>query len=429
MSFTLLIWTSLAALIALVGISDIRRLFHYPIAASMLMLVFMVPQGIKVEEKRWFLPAETDFAWLYICACLIFLTLGFYTGQRRTGKAAVVQHFESLSLPRLQNAALFLTASGAVFYWLMLREVETGNYGSQWTGVIALYALLTSLLVFGLSISWLLYLKTRSRAMLFSVVFGLVIYSPVILYDAKRFPFFILTSILFLGLYFVRGYKPNRLLILTGCMVGALLINKAGDYRRALKDTDSNVATLIYKDITESETFKSDDPDSGRDSSSAEIHSYVSDINLASYYNIITTYEAYRNTLVQLYVPAFILGKEYKNSLKTAGEETILEDAFPTFGQTRTGFSDSFVAFGFFGVFVFFAIAYLLGWIWRRAEDGDSLYQFLYITLLPESLVGITESTARFLGVLPFVFGIFFVLSRYVAVKSRPALVPKFAGN
>ncbi|MCH7518013.1 MAG: hypothetical protein IH964_03190 [Candidatus Dadabacteria bacterium] len=104
------------------------------------------------------------------------------------------------------------------------------------------------------------------------------------------------------------------------------------------------------------------------------------------------------NTLVYNFVPAQILGNDFKESLMIQIEDT----AFTTFGHVRhtgttsTGMTDSFKSFWYFGALKFFVIGFILSRLYKAAIQGHFMAQLLYMLIIVSALISITHNTQYF---------------------------------
>ena len=111
------------------------------------------------------------------------------------------------------------------------------------------------------------------------------------------------------------------------------------------------------------------------------------------------------NRLVFNYVPAQLVGAEFKRALCLKGETTtdVVQLTYSELGHvaskgsTVTGFLDAFRSFGWFGFIKFGLIGWLMGVLYQRAMQGLFLGQLLYVYLLSGAMHAITHSTGRIL--------------------------------
>jgi hypothetical protein len=109
------------------------------------------------------------------------------------------------------------------------------------------------------------------------------------------------------------------------------------------------------------------------------------------------------NLLVFNYVPAQIVGRDFKESLMLKLHpdfETAAKTKYGhvyTISTTSTGFVDPFASFGWFGFVKFLIIGWLMGVLYRHAMQGAFLGQLLYIYMLGTAMHVISHGTHRIL--------------------------------
>lgn len=419
MSVELTILTGLIGGLALLAIIRPSMLFAYPIAAAMLMWFFLIPQAWRIESVGELNDFEPTITWVYMTLCVVMTVIGFVAGNARTpvtnrNTLAALSEKYDLNKLFIGSVALVIIGGGAMI--LTAREAATMAANEAWTGAIAFYAMISILLIYGSCLSWLLYLYTSNLKSLAVAIFGLSLTIPTILFGARRELSFTVASIFLLGLFFVKGKSLSRLILVPMVLFGGILVNQAGDIRGYIAKKDSNLIEAVA--------------DGNQKSSGTNLKRYdemasgVSDIAIASWTNDYKLLTPYYNTIVQLYVPAFILGRDFKNAIRIDDSDSELYKPYFANGATRTGFSDSFQSFHYFGCLIFLMISYAMGILWKNAKSGDIVSQFYYMLLLAVGLKVFTESTSIFVGILPLIIGSTYVVFRYARRK-----VPTLGGQ
>ncbi|MBI1180252.1 MAG: hypothetical protein GC201_06810 [Alphaproteobacteria bacterium] len=417
MSFALLLLLLTGLVLIGVAIAKPRTVFQYPIVVGFLVAGWLVPQASAVERLHILGNLDLSFVWLYMLGCVLMTVIGFSTG-RRVGEArpgsARYSSLDRFDLDRLSLGCLVLIVFGTAAFLAMGRSAAADDLGTEWTGVTALYALLSQALVYGMALAWLVYMRTGHKRMMFLAIGALVIFIPVVLFAVKRSSAFEIAIIFLLGRFFVRGKTPSRAVIAAGAILGIILIHQIGDLREYVKVHNVSVVDALVEGAA-TENFSVLNLKRAPEVSSGAVDIYYTE-KTGGY----RPFASIWNRLVQQYVPAFILGDKFKNGLKF--DESFKDQYFSSHGATRTGFSDSFRSFWVFGVFCFFAIAYGFGRLWTGAMAGDIRCQFFYIILLNDGLIAMTESVARFVATLPFVILVTW-LPFYVASRGTRATV------
>ena len=409
MSLELIILTGLIALLALLAVLRPATLFAYPVAGSLLMWVFLLPQAWRIESSGDLNDFEPTLTWGYMILCMIMTAVGFWAGGIRAaiaGRNDLAALRERYDFDKLLKGAVALVVVGGIAQVLLQREVSTMKAGDLFTGAVAFYVMMTALLIYGATLGWILYLYTSDKRALLLALIGLAVTTPTILLAARRELSFTVVSIIFLGLWFVKKKAISRLLLIPLVFIGTVLINNAGAIRGYIDRQNTTLISALSADDLQDTSRNKNNYD--------EMASGVSDIAITFWSDRYSFLSPYYNTLIQLYVPAFIVGRETKDGLLIPEDESA--ESFSKYyanGSTRTGFADSFQAFHYFGCLIFLAISYFMGVLWKRANAGDILSQLYYIILLAAGLKVFTESTSVFFGVLPLIIGSTYAVFRY----------------
>ena len=420
MSAALMLMIGLALFFALRGILTRNRFFEFPTLVSLLYLAFFVPQALAAERNPLLQAYQPWVLWFYMSCALITLAVGFAIGRHLARKRA--------SGKRPAEQPSFLVVSGAIVLALIglyaSNQVSSladaaNALGNSWTGEITAWYLLVQCTFFAFALSFLGFLSGERNKILFLVAI-ISAYSIASMLDAnvKRNLIAEIAIILGGGWFFVKYQQPPRALILIGCFAAMVLLHQVGAVRGYIADERGTAIDAIIEGVPfkEFRYFSSDQ--------SPEIQQAIVDIYAARQSGQVEGPASLWNQVVHQYVPAFLLGRDFKNSLmverRTAGQENYRLDAFERTGATRTGFSDTYRSYSILGVFVFMLMGMLMGWLFGMAVYGRLWAQYYYLLLLNDGLMAFTESTDRFFATALFVVAatIFFVLPRKNASRS-----------
>lgn len=393
----------LLAAIVLRGVIGGKSVLEFPVIASLLGLAWIVPQGVALEN----LPTQsydTGAFWVYVTACFAFIALGFAFGrymQTNTGAQTAVASTERFDMNRLTVAAGVLGGLGIAAYFLM-GTVDTSSMRGQWTGVITLYALLNKACGFGLCLSVLIFARTKSRVALAIAVVCAVPIAVSALTAVRREAVFDLIVLTAGAWYLAKAKSPPRLFVLIGIVIGSLILNNPAQLRGYV---NSNDRTLIDA-LADAEAYDEMSVIRVDEEEANEVRQAQSDF---WYLNETGEWEFgadYWNKMVHQYVPAFLVGREFKDSLKFSTLAEQIRDGevsgFEARGATRTGFSDTYRSFGPFGVLVFGLIGFLFGRLYGTASTGGIVGQYYYLVLMAEGMKSITHGTSMFFSAIPF---------------------------
>ena len=424
MSFSLIFLSALILAVAFVPLVVPRLLFEYPLILGMFLALWLLPQAWLVEKKGLAGPFDPTQTWIYMTLSVIFLCAGYVLG-RKLARQKAVRQLSSVAVQyndrRMMHASLGLIVIGGVALVVMQRTAEANTYANGWTGIINLYALLSMCLLIGAALTFLLFLRTKSRAALILFLVSSAAYLPILLVSVRREFIFGFGVIVFGGLFLVRKTAPPRALLIFGCVVGSFIVNNAGSIRAYVARNDATLIGALTSAEVREGTF-----DTRGENRAAEVTGAVTDIAIASdigeYHPFVSLY----NGMVARYFPSFIFGREAKNAAAiNVAEENPLSNRFHAGGATRTGFSDTFIDYWYFGVLAFAGVGFYLGWLYTLAYTGILRYQLLYVLLLGGGLHAITHSVQEFVCSLPFTLAVTWMTFRYVRLspKESAALV------
>ena len=404
------------------GLLGGTKVFAYPTLAAMMGLAWVVPQGIELEQNPANLYGSETF-WLYVTACFLFIAFGFragYSAQRRRTAGERDRSVPSFNNNRLIIAAAGLTALGLLSVFQILTS-DTSLMGAQWTGVITLWALLAKASGFGLCLAVLVFARTGSRLALVIAAVAAIPVAQSAFLSIRRESLFDLAILSVGAWYLARRSYPPRVFVVAGLLIGTVVLNTAGDIRERLLVGEESFAAVL----SSQETYQNFDYTSIGQKKASEVGLAQFD---AWYVNQTGSWEVgaeHWNSLMSQYFPAFLFGRELKESLTLSTLASRIskreEKGASSLGSTRTGFSDSYRAFGFFGVFIFYLISYLFGVLFARLNTGRIEAQYLYLVLLAEGLKVVTHSTSEFFAALPFVLILYWLTFRFARIQKHPA--------
>jgi hypothetical protein len=399
-----------------------QTVFEYPYVSALLILGWVLPQAVAVERLGLAAPFDPTITWVYMMLCLFFLVFGYFLGRNYSGRPTALRPHETIAafdLNRLNRAATMMVGVGTIAYFLMVRQAQIDDLGSEWTGITTFYAQLVQLLVYGGALAWLIYLMTGNRRSLALAIIAAVVFLPIVLTAVKREATFQLVLIVLGGVFFVKRKVPPRVAIIVGALSGIVLLHQVAAIRSYVKINDSSLIGAI----TAGEATKEFSILNLK--AATEVTSAVTDIAIANSGDQFRPFSSMWNGLAHQYFPAFIFGREAKDALKIERfEDSSLSGRFYSRGATRTGFSDSFTDFWYFGSLLFGIVGFIYGRLYRRALAGDLRFQLFYIVMLADGLMMITESAAKFVTSLPFMLSSLWLPFYYARMKVDAAGQP-----
>ncbi|HUE45521.1 MAG TPA: hypothetical protein VMO81_04640 [Aestuariivirgaceae bacterium] len=362
---------------------------------ALLFMAWVVPQAIHIEASGLGEFHDAHVTWAYAALCLIATAAGFCAGTRHRP----LGWRPALAVRPLLGGTVALVVFGGFCALKVYGMAEAGDLGTEWTGAITAYHLGTQTLIYAFALSWLIYLRTGRLIFLALMCVALLFVVPGLMAGVKRSVIFELAFVVAAGLHFVRGMRLSRFALVAACIFGTILIHQVGAVRNYIAEGHGNAVQAVVSGVMfeQFEYFNLQ--------RAPELSQAVSDIAIYSETMRFDGFAHHWNRLVHQYVPAFLLGRETKDSLKvdvTGGYGEATSKIWFSRGATRTGFSDSFRGFWLFGPVLFLVIGWLFGRLYTSSLDGNLPAQFYYLVLFSDGLLAFTESTARFVAHIPF---------------------------
>lgn len=392
------------------GIIDRKRLWEAPTWVGFIFVAFIVPQAIHIESSEIGGTLDAWLAWYYIASCLIAFWWSFEATKRKAMRSSTRESCPVSDGPLVVKTVVIL-GLGAVSLSKINEMSSAHGHGTSWTGVITFYYLIFQCIFMALSIAATRWLTTGRRIWMVIGSTAAALALIAIAANAKRSltaeVFFIVGA----SLFFLRGWTPPRASILALMLFGTVLVHQVGPIRDYVRSGNGNAFQAVLEGVP-FEEFAYLTP-----GKAPELTQGVVDIYRYRQHGRWTGPAPLWNRMVHQYVPAFLVGREVKASLKVdlSKENYDRLDRFDWHGATRTGFSDTFRGYGVFGVLMFALLGWLMSMLYVSAYTGSQWALFLYPLLINDSMFAVTESTSRFFS------GSFFVALVAVLLFWRPA--------
>jgi hypothetical protein len=383
----------LASLIAW-GVVDSRRLYRFTVFFSVSFFGFVVPQlnGLANENGVLFanmLPeGALDQLTLVCVLCVLGMWLGDNRGVNHPGVAKLIR-FDEYDNRRLVRVAVGLTLIGVIISQVAINALDAdylANLGSQFSGPITIFLFFQSMQKYGLAVSILVYLRTRSPAAflcaLFNVLTNVVSFTQI----SRRGAMADTVFMVILGLYFGRRIVLPAWLLGVLFVVGTLWSHAIGEFR-------GNQDLTFWQKLEKAEflgDFGHTWNNGGDELFNAAIICWsVEELNEYDFGKV------HWNQLVHGYFPGQIFGNELKKAIKFPETDVAWEARSfkPAVGTTTTGMADAFRSFWYFGCIKYYIIGYVMGRWWNRANRGDLRAQLIYMAIMASALHTITHGT------------------------------------
>lgn len=221
-----------------------------------------------------------------------------------------------------------------------------------------------------------------------------------------------LAAYILVCLWFVRRVSVPRWVIVSGLIAGLILINSIGLYRSIMSRKDESIKERMHEAVTADYLSSSL---SVIDESGFEFRNYLFYRQTCAVYGIFDYGGWHWNKFVFNFVPAQLVGREFKQSLKlkNISIESPRKEAKELYGyswqpgSTSTGYLDPFASFGWFGFVKFFVVGAIMGILYRHAMQGAFLGQLIYVYVLNTAMHAVSHDTN---GILIRIWVYFFAM-------------------
>lgn len=388
------IFSGICLCLILWGMWDRERIYQFPFLAGAVFSGFVLPQLIGLANNPDIQATFLQNTLLVVTLAGAMCYLGYIVPCRSGGRSLWDVLDCRLDVRKLLIASTVLTAGGAFFFYMIGRLPEHLTEASQWSGLPVAFLFFASMLTYGLAIALLVYARTGNKVALVIAMVGIAFYLERIFIAARRGVTLELVFIVSLSLWFGRGRALPRSVVLLSILAGTLLLHSTGEYRSVSLDQNG----VLWGEVRSIEYW--DNLRLLMREGGVELTNAVYAIEAANATRQFDYGLSHWNALVFNYVPAQVMGADFKQSLMID-----LGDAeFDTFGytphtgSTMTGMADGFRSFWYFGCLKFFLIAYVMRTLFVSAQRGNMVAQLLYMMAIIPSLHAITHSTHWFLS-------------------------------
>ena len=424
-SFLLITFGVVCAGLLAWGMREKGRIYEFPFLAGATFTGFVLPQLIGLRND----PVLPDYAFEKTTFMSILCAGMCYLGYIAHPKPLQMLDWK-FDHNKLMGASATLTLIGAYFFFGLSRLPEDLKEAAQWTGLPVAYLFFAIILGYGFALAVLTYAATGSRLALWIALIGSLFYLDRIFLAGRRGVTLEFAFILLLSFWFGRKLSLPRPLMLAAVIFGTLLLHSTGDYRAVAMDDDASKWKQLNQ-ITFLENLKQVVAEGGVELENAAFHIAATDETKNFDFGLF-----HWNTLVFNYVPAQLLGEDFKQSLLAPVEENDIYALFghvPIVGSTPTGLIDAFGSFWYFGCLKYFLIGLVLRKVYAAAAQGHFIARVCYMLIITNALHSITHHTQWFVS--PWVHitlflgpALFFARAR-VSVLRRiqfaPATLPK----
>jgi hypothetical protein len=346
-----------------------EKLFELPFLIGAISFVFILPQLPGLATDRY-LPADAYAKTIvFTILCLLACWIG-WVGPRTPFKS-LGWHLDE---PTLVIGAAVLSVVGSVFFYQLSQQRGELLVGSGLTGLPVMQIFFSRLMVYGLGVAVLCFARRPSLPTAGIIGFDTLFYLHRVVITGKRGEAFEFVILVVLAFWFQRRrILLPRTAVVAGLLLGTVAMGSIGDYR----DITRNERQISASSIAEIRLL--DNFEKGLARGGEEMRNAIHLINHADNTMQFDYGLFHWNVLIFNFVPAQVVGKDFKDSLIIHMSDLEDRNYNPWFGTTETGMSDAFVSFWYFGFVKFLVIAYLLARIYRTALSGGLAAQLIYM--------------------------------------------------
>ncbi len=373
-------WFILITLLALGGIvwgmRDTRRIIEAPMLYSIGLLIIVLPQIYITIANPWRVPDEAfqTFA-IMVILCTVALFAGYLTAGRSQTQTPRTYEVNDKALFRI---AFAVSAAGAFGSWQLMQLGQV----TEWRGWPVYWATLSRLNLAGISLLLFCYVRSGRKLQLLLAIVMCIFPAQEVLQSGRRSASLLLPITLIAPFVLAGRLKIPRWSIVLG-LVAAFVIVYAFPYWRDRFGQDAYLD--IVSDVPLSEIVANlFAPDNRKVLEVVDAMLLVGAYDLTGRfgYGLFSIY----NNLIELYVPGSLIGHDLKNSLRLGPGISYdwVNEIYPTgvaFYTSKTGYSDLFGEFYYFGSFVVFLIGRLFGNVAKLAQPDGNPRAILFLCL------------------------------------------------
>jgi hypothetical protein len=358
------------------------RYFHFSFLAAAIFLIFVTPQMPGIISSRFISEGAVVKTLFFSILCLAMCAIGWAWGMRGR-RIRDLLFGES----RLLVGAAVLSLVGAYFFYKFDHLPDEQRLRGILTGAAVSYLFFAKLLTYGFAIAILCYARKPSYAALSIVLFDTVFYLERIVIAGRRGEAAEFCLIIALAFWFQRRWAVPRYAVVASLLFALVAMIGAGQYREAtFYNGTTNWSALLNIDLKEN--WNQLIAQGGGEMTNAVTAINYIDERKGFDYGI-----EHWNSMVFAFVPAQLVGTEFKKSLAIPVPSVFQLGYETAVGSTSTGMTDAFASFWYFGCVKFLIIAWTMAWIYAAAMRGNTIMQLIYMMSAVPSMLTITHFT------------------------------------
>lgn len=420
--------TALLGGVLLHGIARPARLYEYPYFMCAAFAVFILPQAFSLYSYPG---AASQRAIESVLIMTLLCTVACLVGYRaRPSRAILELAVRPIDDQRLFHCGVLFIVAGFFFTVLISGMSAAEKGGTMWTGRVTIYLFFANLMFPGFAICFRQALRKGDAVAWFWTAAGAVIPAVSAVVYGRREPAVLFAVSLVMAFYFEKRWAPPRAAAVLLVIAAAIALPATGRFRTGI-GRESAIERLTSIDFI------------------GNFNAYISRASVLELRNAALLIEAtsdigqydwgaaYWNQLVFRFVPAQILGKDFKDNLMlpTNMERCRQVCAARGYraepGSTITGMADAFQQFGYAGCLFFAVLAVAFKSLWHASLRENAVFaQLLYIQTSTSGMRAVTHQTVDYLPGLAYnliFLGMAAIYARGHAQKAAPRRLARTA--
>lgn len=397
------------------GIIRVERIYQYPFFMGALFTSFIVPQAFALIDNPGQVSKEALERVLFVaCLCVGACWLGYEMKPNRKWLA-----FLNITMDerKLFRAGIVLMLIGWLSNFLLARTIaETDGVLKSGTPA-TIYYLFTNVSYIAFAIFLLqLFKHPNIGNFIYTLLAGWYPFQQVLI--GRRQPTMTFIIVVGVSLFLIRRYTPPRWAVVTAIVMIGVLIPLFAEIR-------GEFWNLVFSGNWEQIQSLSQKAFATQQKGEIlELRNAALLIDAVERTNMYGYGTGFWDSIVFQYVPAQILGAEFKKSLQfNLFNPDLLKDLYgyslPK-GVTVTAIGDSFMEFGYFGCLILATLGYIFKHLWISSIYQKSYFsRLLYIGLISPSMIAITHGIGRFCQEAIFQVGFVCLVAYYCRSKNK----------
>lgn len=398
-----------------------------PALIAVLYLAWFIPQLFSLSQD--FSVPATGYnrlvAMMMLCLMATWLGWNLRTSEKQT---TIEADYSKLILPAILLTLLSVGVN------LLLTRYRADYIGvQQWSGAITIIAFFAQIRDVALAVSLLLFLQHRNRLTFVIMATNLLVTLPVAFVLLRRTEMIGLLTAVMWAYWFARRKSVSLAILIPIGVALTVVVYAIGPLRHA--SSQFELATGERLAIFDPTIWSHIDIGAAIAQSANlafDLRNALFLIDYAAESGYFNFGASLWNSFVKLYIPAQLLGAEFKASLQFSLGPDAYESISNIYnfdyrtGTTSTGFGSTFRDFGFLGPLYFFIMGYIMKIMFIYGKAGYFWAQVAYVCFIPQVLLSFTHGHGRFFVAIPFLASVILCLRaasqyhyRYGRLSSR----------